>query len=291
MNVLTPEQQTTIWSPEVIFINTQNQLKSAMADATVKILPNTNFTVTKFKETSAINIYLFSGAEHILEMVEVYNVYFICEYNMLLYPFDSQHCSLDIILTPIMDNFCSLNVDQFSFTGPADLTQYFIKNKTMFIQSLGNQRGIRVEIGLGRRLLSVLLTVFLPYLLLNIVGHASVYFPRFFYEAIITMNLTVMLVLTTMFIGVSNALPKTAYIKMVDIWFIFSMTVPFIEVLLQTYIEHLRCQISHRVKINYHGQNRMITVAEPVDHQTTSLKGQGLPLQLYITLHSFMTLV
>lgn len=43
---------------------------------------------------------------------------------------------------------------------------------------LGNQRGIRVEISLGRRLLSVLLTVFLPSLLLNIMGHASVYFPR-----------------------------------------------------------------------------------------------------------------
>ena len=68
----------------------------------------------------------------------------------------------------------------------------------MYITNIGGQRGVRVNIILGRRLLSVLLTVFLPTILLNIMGHSSVYFQRFFFEAIITVNLTVMLVLTTM---------------------------------------------------------------------------------------------
>ena len=33
------------------------------------------------------------------------------------------------------------------------------------------------------------------------------------FEAIVTVNVTLLLVLTTLFIGISNALPKTAYIK------------------------------------------------------------------------------
>ena len=35
-----------------------------------------------------------------------------------------------------------------------------------------------------------------------------------------------------MFINVSNQLPKTSYIKMMDIWLIFNLILPFTEVLL-----------------------------------------------------------
>ena len=43
-----------------------------------------------------------------------------------------------------------------------------------------------------------------------------------------------MLVLTTMFINVSNNLPKTSYVKMVDIWLIFNLLLPLLEVLIHT---------------------------------------------------------
>ena len=33
-----------------------------------------------------------------------------------------------------------------------------------------------------------------------------------------------------MFIAVSETLPKTSYIKMVDIWLIFNLMIPFFEV-------------------------------------------------------------
>ena len=46
-----------------------------------------------------------------------------------------------------------------------------------------------------------------------------------------------MLVLTTMFVSVSNDLPKTSYMKMVDIWMIFNLIIPFVEVLLHVYKE------------------------------------------------------
>ena len=44
-----------------------------------------------------------------------------------------------------------------------------------------------------------------------------------------------MLVLTTMFVGVSQSLPKTSSIKMVDYWLVFNLLIPFIEVLIHTY--------------------------------------------------------
>ena len=55
---------------------------------------------------------------------------------------------------------------------------------------------------------------------------------QFFFKAIVTVNLTALLVLTTLFISVSSALPSTAYVKMVDVWLIFAQLVPWVEVCL-----------------------------------------------------------
>ena len=41
-----------------------------------------------------------------------------------------------------------------------------------------------------------------------------------------------MLVITTMYVGVSQSLPKTNGIKMIDYWLIFNLLVPFMEVII-----------------------------------------------------------
>ena len=42
--------------------------------------------------------------------------------------------------------------------------------------------------------------------------------------------LTTMLVLYTLYQSISEYLPHTSYLKMIDIWFIFCMVIPFLEV-------------------------------------------------------------
>ena len=90
------------------------------------------------------------------------------------------------------------------------------------------------------------------------VSFSTNYFKAFFFEAIVTVNLTALLVLTTMFISVTESLPKTAYIKMVDIWLLFNLFIPFAEVLLHTFIDSLR-QDEDR-EINHHGEKRELGI-------------------------------
>ena len=102
---------------------------------------------------------------------------------------------------------------------------------------------LSASIYLGRRLLSILTTVYIPSVLLNIIGHITNYFKPFYFESAIAVNLTVMLVLTSMFISVVAGLPVTSYIKMIDIWLLFNLTIPFIDVLLTCIIDNMRyCQ-------------------------------------------------
>ena len=67
-----------------------------------------------------------------------------------------------------------------------------------------------------------------------------------------------MLVLTTMFINVSNNLPKTSYMKMIDVWLLFNLLLPFIVVLLHTYMDTLRTDEDR--EINHHGKSIAINV-------------------------------
>ena len=48
--------------------------------------------------------------------------------------------------------------------------------------------------------MSLILTTFLPTILMNIIGHTSNYYKENFFEGLMAMNVTVMLVLTTLFL-------------------------------------------------------------------------------------------
>ena len=85
------------------------------------------------------------------------------------------------------------------------------------------------------------------------------------------MNLTSMLVLTTMFINVSNNLPKTSYMKMVDVWLLFNLLYPFIVVLIHTYMDTLRNDDER--EINHHGKTIQVNdVNKDKDESDSTIK-------------------
>ena len=89
----------------------------------------------------------------------------------------------------------------------------------------------------------------------------------------LTVNLTNMLVLTTIFISVMQTLPKTAYVKHIDVWLIFCQLIPFIEVILITAAESLRQgDEKGRIPFNHHGTTRVIRVA-PEDEPVSKTQG------------------
>ena len=81
--------------------------------------------------------------------------------------------------------------------------------------------------------LGTVLTVYLPTFLLICISYVTNFFKPYFFEAVVAVNLTCMLVLATMFVSVSDSLPKTSYIKMIDVWLIVSLSIPFFEVCIE----------------------------------------------------------
>ena len=67
--------------------------------------------------------------------------------------------------------------------------------------------------------------------------------------AALSVNLTTMLVMTTIFISKMESLPNTSDIKMIDSWLILCQLVPFAQVVLLTAMEYLRDEEGQEEKV------------------------------------------
>jgi hypothetical protein len=122
-----------------------------------------------------------------------------------------------------------------------DMTLYYLTaSKLEHRYKNTTKDGVRMWIKMQRKPLTEILTTYLPTILLLLITYATTLFKPYFFEAALTVNLTNMLVMSTIFIGVMQSLPKTAYVKMIDVWLIGCQLVPFIEVVLLTAMEHYR---------------------------------------------------
>ena len=117
-----------------------------------------------------------------------------------------------------------------------DLIMFTITNLSLE----GRKEKVHMVISLKRKIQTEMLTTYLPTLLLLITTYATTFFKPIFFEASLTVNLTIMLVMTTIFTSKIEELPPTSDTKMIDIWLIFCLLVPFAFTLIQTAIECYR---------------------------------------------------
>ena len=236
-NTLSSKEKDYIWLPRFVFENTKDKSTSVVDDKSV-ILVEKYGRAEKADLTSVWNKLLYKGSENPLIYKRFYNIVFECEYLLQWYPFDYQVCLIKISPTSEQIKFTRLVKGSFEYSGSKILMKYKVRS----IEMIRNKTGLKVKIKIGRTLLSIVMTIFIPTLLINIIGHTSNFFKHFFFEGKISLNVTVMLVLTTMFVGISGKLPETAYVKMIDLWMLFSLLKPFVDIMIQTYVESLRSE-------------------------------------------------
>ena len=191
------------------------------------------------------------------------------------YPFDTQTCKMEFVMKGNAANFSKLFPGALRYSGPIDLTQYHVQRAELTDIECQGMEGLNIEIAFGRKILSELLTTHVPTLLIVLVSFSTDYYTHILFKAQVSVNLTCMLVLTTLFISVSGTLPKTSYIKMIDIWLIVGLSIPFIECILHTvvYALHLKDPDNHeRSKSAWmkkkHNEDKKEKIARKIDYST-----------------------
>ena len=171
LNSLVEEEKQMIWTPSFIFDNTESKTRSTTdKESIISVRREGDFS--RIGIESIDNIYMFEGDENPLYMMRVYQTSWICDYQMNWYPFDTQTCKMTYALTNELNNFIRVVPNGHAYLGPVELTQYFVRNTEMGSDTVGEDKiqAIVFKVTLGRRLLGTLLTIFLPTILLNVIG-------------------------------------------------------------------------------------------------------------------------
>ena len=127
-------------------------------------------------------------------------------------------------------------LNEWKFSCCHQVFRSVIENKV----SDSNKKGLSMVVVMKRKLTSEMMTTYFPTILLTAITFATTFFKPFFFEAALSVNLTTMLVMTTIFISKMEGLPPTSDIKMIDIWLVLCQMVPFAEVVLLTATEYHR---------------------------------------------------
>ena len=193
---------------------------------------------------------IFQGAENSLRMQQTYTHDFQCLYHLAKYPFDTQvkQVSQHLALVQVCSVDMSVNLetvvlqpDELLVTQHGDMNLFLITETDLRYQDTNDhKKGIKVIIKMKRKITSEMLTTFFPSMLLMLITFSTTFFKPYFFEAALSVNLTTMLVMTTIFISKMEGLPQTSEAKMIDYWLILCQLVPFTEVVLITSKEYLR---------------------------------------------------
>ena len=134
-----------IWIPSVTFLNTADQVRSLRDNKSL-------VTVDRFGQyhnsdsSKTKNIYIYSGEENPMEITRVYSTKWLCNYNMLWYPFDTQvqqrkkadsllqfiqYCLLHLSPSGNSQTYIQLSLGRQEYSGATELTQYFVRGSVM----------------------------------------------------------------------------------------------------------------------------------------------------------------
>ena len=227
-NLLKIDEWTTIWIPDYIIFNTKH------LDHT-KSLPEDKHSSLHIElldiasSEQANNDFYYDGSLVKVQKLTHYTVEMLCNYDWRFYPFDSQYCPIQIFLSTEKQDNLSINVSVSTLNLEYSTFSIKLMNTTV---GTGKRKMVQVLLKFTRNLTPILLNTYLPTLILTIINQLTNYYiGQDMFEGIIMINATILMTLTSIFISVFNSLPKTTYIKLMDIWIIATFVYPFLIII------------------------------------------------------------
>ena len=243
-NTLTQDNIQLLWLPKVIYENTDQKESTRLGgfwewETSVIVEREKNGTLAGLETVDETEY--FNGKENSLVMFQTYTHEFQCNFRFVKYPFDTQTCYIEMAMGPLDQASVTLNPGQLHMNQSLDMQIFRMLDWKLHKETYSNGRtALKLTMVFKRKIQSELLTTYFPTLLLTAITFATTFFKPFFFEAALSVNLTTMLVMTTIFISKMESLPPTSDIKMIDIWLILCQIYPFVEVVLLTAMEYQR---------------------------------------------------
>ncbi|KAF2363407.1 Low-density lipoprotein (LDL) receptor class A repeat [Trinorchestia longiramus] len=230
-NSLRDDELDSIWKPTYHFTNVQDGLIKII-DQRIHVERISDPLPRDFNDVDMNTRYSGTGA--VLTENKLYSGSFSCKFDVFFYPLDEQTCSVQLEL--VVGKPTEMAV---WYHGDRGLQQFQVQDCSISAKQHKDKQTITVLFTLGRMPSFILLSVMLPTLMLLIIGYSTLYIKPSLLQVRLTVSLTTLLVLYTLFSQTSSSLPRTAHIKMIDMWFFFVISVLFVIIILHVVIERI----------------------------------------------------
>ena len=238
------EKANELWNPfrDIIHDNVIiGEVKYGKYD--MDIHPN---TVTNSDPSNPIETLLFNGSSNPLHLTRRMKMKYDCTFDVRRFPFDKQNCSLIMkIKQPPDRRIRFINDNDIIYNGEGIIGQYAIENINAMVNNTKKSSRLIIVIPMSRMATNQILSTFSPTFVLWLFGYSTMFIDptengfnnRFMGAA------TALLVIATLIATVKSDLPKTAYMKFVDIWFLWHVVSVFTIIVYHIILSRIRANL------------------------------------------------
>ena len=196
----------------------------------------------------------YSGSKVVLKKESNALICVPCRFDLTLYPFGGQICSLQFTIQGIhrikMDYYSqSLTKEEIkiNYQGSSNLGEFSYVRATTYRHHT-DYHGI-IDIHLKCLYGYHLLNSFTPSTLMVLISFASLFFPIVNFNERVMVSLTSLLVLAALFTQASETSVKTSYFKLLDVWYVTMIFFCFVVVVFNICLHKISIEdITHRKK-------------------------------------------
>ncbi|XP_076030725.1 glycine receptor subunit alpha-2-like [Oratosquilla oratoria] len=144
-------------------------------------------------------------------------------------------------------DFASLSVGYF---GERLLTEVEVGDLSVHLQPNTTYSTAEVRVTLKRRYAFHLTSTYLPTVLLILVGYGTLYIRLAMFQVRSIMSLTTLLVLTSLYTQTAASLPKTSYLKAIDMWLLYFIIVLVCVIITHIFTDFMEDMRSEAITVN-----------------------------------------
>ena len=201
--------------------------------------------------TDAMENRLFNGSSNPLRLTQRMKIKYGCTFDVTRFPFDSENCSLIMkIKQQRARRITFMGNGNVFYTGEAIIDQFEIGKMSSFVANVNDSTQLDIIIPMTRLPTNQFLNTFFPTVILWLFGYSTLFieptelgFTNRFMGAG-----TALLVIATLINAVKNDLPKTSYMKFIDIWFLWHVGSVFGIIIYHIVLDRIRSFLEDRTE-------------------------------------------
>ena len=241
-NVVPDKYVERMWIPLTDLIVDNAIIGETKYDDRKKVNVHPNISETTTVELAYENR-AFNGSYNLLSVSRRMKASYNCMFHLYKFPFDKNKCVLVFRIDQHRNTKLVFAEDgPISYNGPNILNQFEIGGIFSEVTNSYVNTKFSITIPLSRVFNHQLLKTFIPTFILWLLAYSAIFIDVDRLDARLSTSVTAMLVQATWISLINGDLPKTSYVKLIDVWFIWHIVVTFVIIMYHILLEKFKNQ-------------------------------------------------